>query len=104
MKTIDEIKALLRPFKSEFESLIQGEGGDGNFNDTGLTIEYVKSFREDATYSHIFHISEGEGALRLFRVDGSYDSWSGTEFYDGLLDPFYEVKAVKVVKTEYHSI
>jgi hypothetical protein len=93
--SIGEIRERIKLDTDEFQSFIEdySKGSIQTFG--GIDVKIVDSFRCDAEYSVIFEIFN-----RLFKVDGTYDSWSGTSWYD-CAGNFYEVEEKKVVVTRY---
>jgi hypothetical protein len=84
--------------ENEFRDFIEEhwEGSELKIGDLLLKIEV--SERENENMVVIFKIED-----KYFRINGTYDSWDGTRFYD-ILNNFYEVKPVQKTITVFEAV
>lgn len=92
--TVKELKDILDVHEDEFRDFIQNQGGNVKIGE--LTLETIEAERVNAGVYNVFSVGED-----LFRVEGYYDSWSGTDWeYNDIT----KVKAVVKQVTFYESI
>lgn len=90
----DEFEKFIDEFYGKPEIIIgdftlkhfKSEGGDGQGDTMEVLFKVIKNGEED-----------------IFRVNGHYDSYNGTEFYDSV-NSLYRVNPVQVMVTEYQAV